>query len=417
MSAERNSSLRKNGKRRDSRGRVLRSGESERRSDNLYCYRYKDIRGKRKSVYASDLRKLREKEAVIEKSMQDNIDYAAGNVRLIDLVERYISLKQGVRYNTRVGYEYVLNILKKEDFGYRKIRSIKMSDAKLWLIKLHNDGRGYSTLTSIKGVLRPAFRMAYQEDVVRKNPFDFAITSVVPNDSKKREALTPVETALWMSFIRNDKTYSKYYDEFVVLIGTGMRVSEFCGLTKKDLDFKNRKIRIDHQLERDRHGRYYIVMTKTSAGRRFIPMTNEVYDALENILKKRPKLKTEMLIDGYSGFILFDKKLQPKVALHIENECRLAMKKYNKLYPDKPINKVTPHVYRHTFCTNMVNAGIDLKSLQYLMGHSDVKVTLDVYSHINYERAAAEMIRLIDGKEQAVTENRKLLDEKKICEA
>lgn len=192
-----------------------------------------------------------------------------------------------------------------------------MSDAKLWLIKLHNDGRGYSTLTSIKGVLRPAFRMAYQEDVVRKNPFDFAITSVVPNDSKKREALTPVETALWMSFIRNDKTYSKYYDEFVVLIGTGMRVSEFCGLTKKDLDFKNRKIRIDHQLERDRHGKYYIVMTKTAAGRRFIPMTNEVHDALKNILKKRPKLKTEMLIDGYSGFILIDKNLKPKVA-----QCR-----------------------------------------------------------------------------------------------
>ena len=337
----------KDGKRRDSKGRVLKKGESERKSDHLYSYRYRDIRGKMKSVYASDLRKLREKEADIEKSMQDNMDYSSGDVSLIDLVERYISLKQGVRYNTRVGYEYVLNILKKEDFGYRKIRSIKMSDAKLWLIKLHNDGRGYSTLTSIKGVLRPAFRMAYQEDVVRKNPFDFAITSVVPNDSKKREALTPVETALWMSFIRNDKTYSKYYDEFVVLIGTGMRVSEFCGLTKKDLDFKNRKIRIDHQLERDRHGKYYIVMTKTAAGRRFIPITNEVHDALKNILKKRPKLKTEMLIDGYSGFILIDKNLKPKVAHHIENECRLAMKKYNKLYPDKPINKVTPHVYRH----------------------------------------------------------------------
>lgn len=347
MPSTRNAYVGKDGKRRDSKGRVLKKGESERKSDHLYSYRYRDIRGKMKSVYASDLRKLREKEADIEKSMQDNMDYSSGDVSVIDLVERYISLKQGVRYNTRVGYEYVLNILKKEDFGYHKIRNIKMSDAKLWLIKLHNDGRGYSTLTSIKGVLRPAFRMAYQEDVVRKNPFDFAITSVVPNDSKKREALTPVETALWMSFIWNDKTYSKYYDEFVVLIGTGMRVSEFCGLTKKDLDFKNRKIRIDHQLERDRHGKYYIVMTKTSAGRRFIPMTNEVYDALENILKKRPKLKTEMLIDGYSGFILIDKKLQPKVALHIENECRLAMKKYNKLYPDKPINKVTPHVYRH----------------------------------------------------------------------
>ena len=71
---------------------------------------------------------------------------------------------------------------------------------------------------------------------------------------------------------------------------------------------------------------------------------------------------------------------------------------------------------RHTFCTNMVNAGIDLKSLQYLMGHSDVKVTLDVYSHIDYERAAAEMIRLTDRKEQAAEEG-KSMAEKRICEA
>ena len=70
-----------------------------------------------------------------------------------------------------------------------------------------------------------------------------------------------------------------------------------------------------------------------------------------------------------------------------------------------------------TFCTNMVNAGIDLKSLQYLMGHSDVKVTLDVYTHIDYERAAAEMIRLTDGKEQAAAENGKSMEEKRICEA
>ena len=62
----------------------------------------------------------------------------------------------------------------------------------------------------------------------------------------------------------------------------------------------------------------------------------------------------------------------------------------------------------------MVNAGIDLKSLQYLMGHSDVKVTLDVYSHIDYERAAAEMIRLIDGKELEGEGSRKSLTEEKV---
>ena len=133
--------------------------------------------------------------------------------------------------------------------------------------------------------------MAFDEDVLRRNPFDFIITKYVPNDSKPREALTPEETDTWMDFIRNDRTYCKYYDEFVVLLGTGMRVSEFCGLTKKDLDFANRKIQVDHQLIRDRHSNYYIEKTKTECGRRSIPMTSAVYEALQNILKKRPNLK------------------------------------------------------------------------------------------------------------------------------
>lgn len=90
-----------------------------------------------------------------------------------------------------------------------------------------------------------------------------------------------------MNFIREDRTYSKYYDEFVVLLGTGMRVSEFCGLTKSDLDFEQRRIRVDHQLVRDRNGRYYVEKTKTEAGCRFIPMTEEVYQSLQKIVARR----------------------------------------------------------------------------------------------------------------------------------
>lgn len=391
-------------RRKDPRGRVLKEGETYRKSDNLYTYRYKDAKGKIKAIYDSDLRKLREKESAIQKQADDGIDYAAGSITVIELVEKYIALKEGVRYNTKVGYAFVLNLIKKEDFGHRIIRDIKPSDAQKWFINLHKDGKGYSTLTSVRGVLKPAFQMAFEEDVIRRNPFDFVITKYVPNDSKKREALTPEETETWMDFIRNDRTYRKYYDEFVVLLGTGMRVSEFCGLTKKDLDFKNRTIRVDHQLVRERGGRYYVEQTKTECGRRTIPMTNEVYEALQNILKNRPVLKTEQLIDGYSGFILIDKNGRPKVALHIENECRWAMHKFHLVYPDKTLPKITPHVYRHTFCTNMVIAGMDVKVLQYIMGHSEIDVTLNVYTHMNYDRAASQMIRLVDGKADGMKE-------------
>lgn len=382
-------------RRKDSKGRVLKKGESERK-DGRYQYRYNDAFGARKTVYANGLNELRDLEKRIEKDIGDGIDYSKGQMTVYELVERYLSLKQGVRYNTRIGYNFVSNILGKEPFSRLKVSNVKVSDAQKWIIKMYNDGKGYSTLSSICGVVKPAFQMACNEDVIRKNPFDFKITDVVPNNSKKREALTEDEQIEWLSFIKNDKTYCKYYDEFVVLLNTGMRVSEFCGLTRKDLDFNNRKINVDHQLVRERNGKYYVEKTKTQAGCRFIPMTNEVFQSLKRIIENRPKLKIEPFVDGYTGFILVDKNGNPKIALHIENEIRWSLKKYKKLFPNKPPIIVTPHVLRHTFCTNMINAGMDAKKLQYLMGHSDVSTTLNIYTHMGYEKASEQMLKIYE---------------------
>lgn len=126
-----------------------------------------------------------------------------------------------------------------------------MSDAKEWLIKLQReDGKSYSTLHTIRGVLRPAFQMAVDDDIIRKNPFDFLLANVVVNDSVTREALTRKEERAFLDFIKSDKHYSKYYDGMYILFKTGMRISEFVGLTVKDIDLENRTINIDHQLQR-----------------------------------------------------------------------------------------------------------------------------------------------------------------------
>ena len=395
-----------NKKRKDKKGRILKTGESQRK-DFVYQYRYIDFHGKRQTVYASTLQELRQKEKEIQKQVDDGLDYEAGQITVIELIEKYISLKQGVRYNTKVGYQFVLNLVKKEEFGYRKISTIKVSDAKQWFMKLQNDGRGYSIITSVRGVIKPAFQMAYDEDAVRKNPFAFKLNDAVVNDSEQRIALTDEQLEIWMDFIKNDNTYCKYYDEFVVLLETGMRVSEFCGLTKKDLDFKNRRIRVDHQLVREWGGKYYVEETKTSSGCRFLPMTDSIYQSLKNMLARRPKVKKEVVVDGYTGFIMLDKNGNPKVALHVENEMRWAMKKYKKLHPDRPLPNITPHVLRHTFCTNYANAGMDIKDLQYLMGHSDAGVTLNVYTHANYAHAADQMAKITEFRQKTNLENEK----------
>lgn len=101
-----------------------------------------------------------------------------------------------------MGYKFVLNLVAKEEFGSRRICTVKVSDAKLWFLKLHQDGKGYSTITSVRGVVKPAFQMACDEDAIRKNPFIFKLTDVVPNDSERRIALTEEQLRTWMDFIR-----------------------------------------------------------------------------------------------------------------------------------------------------------------------------------------------------------------------
>lgn len=78
------------------------------------------------------------------------------------------------------------------------------------------------------------------------------------------------------------------------------------------------------------------------------------------------------------------------VALHWEKYFQLAVEKHNKIYRVQ-LPKITPHICRHTFCSNMAKSGMNPKTLQYLMGHSDIGVTLNTYTHLGEEDAKEEM--------------------------
>ena len=393
-------------KRKDSNGRVLRTGESQ-RTDGTFEYRYTDRQHQRHSIYAKDLNTLRKREKEIKELLDAGLSIQSADITAEELLQRYVSLKRGVRQATQSGYRFVQGVVKKYSFGQRKIREIRVSDAKLWFIELYDDGYSWNSIASIRGVVKPAFQMAFTEELIRRNPFDFRL-DIIPNNTEKRVALTEKQQKQFLDFIAEDKYYCKYLDEIVVLLGTGMRISEFCGLTMADLDFENRRIRVDHQLVWNRNCQRYVEKTKTECGCRFIPMSDEVYRSLYNILMNRPKQKKEQIIDGHAGFILLDKNGNPKVALHIEHVVTRIWQKYNDTHVI-PLPKITPHVFRHTFCTNMANLGMDLKSLQYLMGHSDVSVTLNVYTHNSYEKAEEAMSRLLNFTEVQLPKRKKRL--------
>ena len=97
---------------------------------------------------------------------------------------------------------------------------------------------------------------------------------------------------------------------------TGLRISEFVGLTKSDIDFEDRRINVDHQLQRDRSKNYIIEDTKTSDETRPVPMMDDVCDCFKHILAVWPKPKVEPMIDGYTGFLFLDKNGMPMASLH-----------------------------------------------------------------------------------------------------
>lgn len=396
-------------RRKDSKGRVLNDGETQGK-DGRYRYQYTNILGERKAVYSwkllpsdktpSGKRKdlsLREKEKQIAADLNSGIAPCGGNMTVLQLVEKYISQKTGVRHNTQANYNFVINIIKKEEFGTKRIDKVKLSDAKAWLIKLQKDGRGYSSIHSIRGVIRPAFQMAVDDDFLVKNPFEFRLATVVVNDSVTREAITKKQELQFLEFVKNDKHFCKYYEGIFILFKTGMRISEFVGLTLSDLDMKNRKIIIDHQLQRTRDMKYVIEDTKTSCGTREIPMADEVYECLKTIIQNRKKPKVEPIIGGKTGFLYLDKNGMPMVALHWEKYFQHIREKYNSIYKVQ-MPKVTPHVCRHTFCSNMAKSGMNPKTLQYIMGHRDIGVTLNTYTHVQYEDAKKEMAKICDLK-------------------
>ncbi len=221
----------------------------------------------------------------------------------------------------------------------KRIDKVKLSDAKRWLIKLQQEqGKSYSAIHSIRSVLRPAFRMAVDDDLIRKNPFEFQLATVVVNDSVTREEITRKQERAFLEFVASDKHFRKYDDGIYILFKTGLRISELVGLTLVDVDMKNRKININHQLQRKRNMEYIIEDTKTSSGTRVIPMTDDVYECFKRIIASRKKPKEEPMICGKSG-----------------------------------MNPKTP---------------------QYIMGHSDISVTLNTYTHVSFDDAPAEVERM-----------------------
>lgn len=358
-------------KRRDNKGRILRTGESQRK-DGRYAYKYIDAFGKQQFVYSwklvatdktpagkRELPALRDKIKEISRDLEDGIDTIGKKMTVCQLYAKQNGLRKNVKHGTKKGRDYLMGLLQDDPFGMKSIDAVKQSDAKEWAIRMSEKGFAFQTISNFKRSLKAALT------------------------AKQEESL--------LAFMEQDTVYRKYRDEVIILLGTGLRISEFCGLTTA-LDFKNRQINVDHQLLRDADIGYYIETPKTKNGIRQIPMSEEVYQALKRVLKNRGNA-APFSVEGYKNFLFLKNDGMPKVSANYDSMLKGLVKKYNKQNKEQLPN-ITPHILRHTFCTRLANAGMNPKALQYIMGHANITMALNYYAHATYDSAKAEMERL-----------------------
>ena len=393
-------------KRRDSRNRVLRTGESQRK-DGRYLYKYVDADGKPQSVYSwklvatdkvpagkRDCIALRDKEREIQRSLADGVSTASGKLTVSELYTRFTTLRGNVKRSTKGSRQYTAKLIAEDLLGAKLISGVKPSDAQEWALRMQGKGLSYRVINNTRRSLKAAFQMAVSDGWLRKNPFDFALNTVIRNEVNVRSALTEEQEQVLLDFVRHDKPYSRYYNEILILLRTGLRIGEFCGLTVQDIDFENGFINIDHQLRWEKGGSgYYIDTPKSKSSIRKVPMSAEARKALERVIARRGEPEP-FTVDGYSGFLFVNEIGEPYPAHHYQEALRRVVQKYNRTHEEQ-LPKVSPHVLRHTFCTRLANKNINPKSLQYIMGHSDINITLNLYAHASIDNVKAEVVKLV----------------------
>ena len=201
------------------------------------------------------------------------------------------------------------------------------------------------------------------------------------------------------NFCMNSGTYSIHIPFLTIAIGTCLRCGELTGLTWGDIDMKNRTISVNHQLiykNFDDGCKFHVSEPKTDAGKRTIPMTEAVHRAFVELRKQNLKLgrRSDAEVDGYSNFVFVSGNGQP-FAINAVNSFLLNMEKaYNKVHPEKAIPHQSAHILRHSGYTLLASAGMDIKALQNVMGHSDASITMNVYNHSSFERTEKEVQRI-----------------------
>ena len=409
------------GKHRDSKGRALRSGESQ-RENGQYMYRYTDCDGNRRTVYSwrlvtsdrtpagkKDSEALRELEKKIQKDLDDRIHIGSANtITLDDEFHTFMEIRADLKETTRVAYIELYKKHVSPVLGKRTLDNIRYSDIqRLYTSLCAASTIRPSTVQKINSILIQTFAIAVMDNLIRSNPAEHAFANVSKRlslESEHRNALTIEETEILLNFVYSTNEFSRWGPLITVLLGTGLRIGEALGLTWSDCDFQNNLIRVTHALlykpTTTTGFIYRISEPKTKSGMRTIPMLKDVRETLQAIKEIQTHKKYDpFVVDGYTGFIFLNNNgkvftpaavfdaLQNIVATYNRTEAFAAQKEERdaKLLP-----RFSAHILRHTFCTRLCEQEQDTRLIQDVMGHKNIRTTMEIYADVTESRKQKE---------------------------
>ena len=268
----------------------------------------------------------------------------------------------------------------------------------------------FATVDSVNTVLHQVFSLAVDDEYIRSNPSDNALKElrkVRGSDTEKRRALTLPEQDLF------EKTLTENVNEvwepvFTVMLWTGMRVGEITGLRWDDIDLDEGMISVNHTLVyysrgKDSGGNVFAINTpKTVAGERIIPMLPQVREAFakEKALQKELEVKCNSTVDGYTNFIFINRFGNVQHQGSLNKALRRIIRDCNEGVISEGGKLTLPpfscHSLRHTFCTRLIESGMNIKAIQEIMGHADIETTMDIYAEATKDLKKSEMTKFDD---------------------
>ena len=374
-------------------GKELGQGITQRK-DGRYQARFTNRFGKRQTIYAKTYNEIRQKLRTEQYEDEKQINVVNSEMTLDEWFEVWITTCKGnCRDSTRGTYRTSYNRIKKS-LGWRKLNGLNL----IVLQQAFNDLQSDASRKDTKKTLVDMLNKAIDSDLLHKNVAK-QINTIVSKEGKPEEprVLTLEETDLFI----DASSHYRYFNEFSLALETGMRIGEILGLKWSDIDFTNRTIYVNRTLvylkSDDENNPNYnqwgfdFHEPKTDKGRRKIPMTLKAYQILKRqlLLKRGIEAKGKKAPEGYEDLVFITRNNTPISPRDTTKVMSLISERIALQKPD--FEPLTPHTLRHTFATRCIERGMNPKTLQILLGHSTIQITLDLYCHVTDDTLEIEM--------------------------